>query len=202
MRCRNFPHEPMTHVNEPQFCCSLIPDLISKHRNHGSYAEWTRSRCYRTRTKKQSVSMFMPLRHAGSSRFTFTFTFTFTLTLVPLTSPNSRTWRLIRLWVCCILVQVYENPRIVTSATRVSVYTYHTQRSYLLVSTRHRNKRTRYPVSSSGNLDLRASQVELRFIGLHGHVKCNVLYAEQVVARRCCSRNCRVGCNILVYRTW
>jgi hypothetical protein len=82
----------------------------------------------------------------------------------------------------------------------VSIYPI-TPHFHLLVSPGQRNKRARRSVSSSCDLYLRASQVELRFIGLHGHMQCDMLNAEQVVARRRGGRDRRVRGTILICKT-
>jgi hypothetical protein len=79
--------------------------------------------------------------------------------------PQRRPRRFIIPRIRRILSQIHQNPRIAT-----------------LVRARKRRQRRRRPGASTRDLNLRASQIELRFVRLHRHMQRDVLDAEKVVA--------------------
>jgi hypothetical protein len=66
-----------------------------------------------------------------------------------------------------ILSQIHQDPRITT-----------------LIRAGQRRQRTRTPAPAARDLDLRATEIKLRFVGLHGHVQRDMLDAQEVVAVR------------------
>ncbi len=62
-----------------------------------------------------------------------------------------------------------------------------------LVSPWQRNQRAGRAIPAASNLNLRASKVELRLVGLHCHVKGNLLNSEEVLAIRRPGRDGDIG---------
>ena len=102
--------------------------------------------------------------------------------LILLARPHRWTRRLVCLRCILDLAQVNKNSRVVA-----------------LVRAWQACQRPRRSVPAVRNRDLRARKVELRFVGLHRHMKCDMLYAEEIIATRCSLGDCGVGCFVLVY---
>jgi hypothetical protein len=106
------------------------------------------------------------------------------LNLSSLTTPHRWTRWLIIARIGQILAQIHQYSRI-----------------RALIRARKSSKGAWFPTASTRDLYLRASQVKLRFVGLHRHVQSNMLNTEKVIAVRCSSRNGGIGSFVLIYQS-